>query len=76
MGLEQGFLRSIWIWQIIFMDLNSFLYFNEKFLEKFFCLVGNMVKVDQYEGFLKVCLVVIEVVLWDNKIGLWFDYDW
>lgn len=55
--------------------MNSIFYVCENLLEKFFCMIGNIVKVDEYKSFLEVCVVVIEVVLWDEK-GLWFDYDW
>lgn len=74
-GSQQGSLRSTRTRQIIPTDLNSLLYLNEKLLEKFFRLVGNTAKADQYEGFSKARLAAIEAVLWDNKTGLWLDYD-
>lgn len=74
-GSQQGSLRSTRTRQIIPTDLNSLLYLNEKLLEKFFRLFGNTAKADQYEGFSKSRLAAIEAVLWDNKTGLWLDYD-
>lgn len=74
-GSQQGSLRSTRTRQIIPTDLNSLLYLNEKLLEQFFRLVGNTAKADQYEGFSKARLAAIEAVLWDNKTGLWLDYD-
>lgn len=38
-------------------------------------MFGNTAKADQYEGFSKARLAAIEAVLWDNKTGLWLDYD-
>ena len=71
----QGSLISTRTRQIVPTDLNSLLYLNEKLLEKFFRLAGNTAKADQYKGFSEARLAAIEAVLWDNKTGLWLDYD-
>ena len=72
---QAGSLSSTRTRQIIPTDLNSVLYLNEKLLEKFFRMSGNTAKADQYKGFSEARLTAIEAVLWDNKTGLWFDYD-
>lgn len=72
---EQGSLSGTRTRQIVPTDLNSVLYLNEKLLEKFFRMAGNTAKADQYKGFSEARLAAIEAVLWDNKTGLWLDYD-
>ena len=72
---REGSLSSTRTRQVIPADLNSVLYLNEKLLEKFFRMTGNSIKADQYKKFSEARLAAIEAVLWDNRMGLWLDYD-
>lgn len=74
-GSREGSLSSTRTRQIIPTDLNSILFFNEKLLAKFFRMAGNTAKADLYKRFSEARLAAIEAVLWDNKKGLWLDYD-
>ena len=74
-GSREGSLSSTRTRQIIPTDLNSILFLNEKLLGKFFRMAGNTAKADLYKKFSEARLVAVEAVLWDNKTGLWLDYD-
>ncbi|XP_067031122.1 trehalase-like isoform X1 [Acropora muricata] len=61
--------------QIVPTDLNSVLYYCERLLMKFSLLAGDTQKANTYKRYSEARRDAIQAVLWDNDIGLWFDYD-
>ncbi|RDD42449.1 Trehalase [Trichoplax sp. H2] len=70
-----GDLSSIVTKQIIPVDLNAILCFNELTLEKFSRMLGDNAKADRYKRASEARRDAIEGVLWDEYEGRWLDYD-
>lgn len=68
-------LADTMIRDIIPVDLNSILCWNENLLADFFELLGNNVKSARFRNLAQNRVEAIEDILWNNTQGLWFDYD-
>lgn len=57
------------------VDLNSLLYLNEIHLSKFYATLGNTKKSQKYLQLAKKRKEVMSRLMWDEKVGYFFDYD-
>lgn len=57
------------------LDLNSLLYLYEKDLAKAWEILGNSGKKDSYSRLAEKRAKVINELMWDEKAGYYFDYD-
>ncbi|XP_043471922.1 trehalase-like isoform X2 [Leptopilina heterotoma] len=60
---------------IIPVDLNAYLQRNAKRLSKFHAKFGNFVKSRYYQQIAMRYQVGIQTLLWNEKDGIWYDYD-
>ncbi len=61
---------------ILPIDLNCLLYLYEEDLAKAYELLGNSTKSKKYEELKSKRVKVINKLMWDEKAGYFFDYDW
>lgn len=57
------------------LDLNSLLYLYEKDLAKAYEVLGNKKKAEGYDAAAKKRSDVMNRLMWDKKVGYFFDYD-
>jgi len=57
------------------VDLNSFLYLYEVDLAKSYEVLGNVKKKEKFEQAAKKRAKVMNDLMWDEKVGYYFDYD-
>lgn len=60
---------------IIPVDLNAYLQRNAKRLSKFHAKFGNFIKSRYYQQIAMRYQVGIQTLLWNEKDGIWYDYD-
>uniref|UniRef100_A0A5S6QFV1 Trehalase n=1 Tax=Trichuris muris TaxID=70415 RepID=A0A5S6QFV1_TRIMR len=68
-------MKSIRTWSIIPADLNSFMCMNARILAKLNKDIGNLEKHDKYEWYFTLARKVLKYVHWNEKDGIWYDYD-
>ncbi|XP_050538011.1 trehalase-like isoform X2 [Daktulosphaira vitifoliae] len=59
----------------IYVELNAILQSNADILSNMFTLEGNYKKANLYEGIAKRFQIGIDALLWNDKRGIWMDYD-
>lgn len=74
-GTDGGTLADIDTPNFINVDLNAILHANAVTLAEWFHILDDPVKSAYYKAIAKRFLIGIEAVLWDEKAGMWFDYD-
>lgn len=60
---------------IIPVDLNSYLCKNAQIMSKFYNLLGQQQKANEYQEKVESFKQAIDDVLWNNEKGAWFDYN-
>ncbi|XP_064651308.1 trehalase-like [Lineus longissimus] len=61
--------------QIIPVDLNALLCWNEKLLGKMYRTLKNIAKAETFEKMAAIRQATIMNVLWDPDDGIWYDWD-
>ncbi len=61
---------------ILPVDLNCLLYKYEEDLGKAYEILGNSKKSERYKELKSKRVKVINRLMWDEKVGYFFDYDW
>ncbi|CAH0579004.1 unnamed protein product [Chrysodeixis includens] len=74
-GSNSGDLTDLHTRYIIPVDLNAIFAGALKNVAHFHRLLNNGRKAAQYEVLLKQWMDTIQKVLWDDKDGIWYDYD-
>ncbi|XP_072094258.1 trehalase isoform X2 [Mobula birostris] len=74
-GENNGTLKNTKTRQIIPVDLNSILCRNERILALFHEKLGNFSKAQFYKEAMNKRIDAVREVFWDNKQGIWFDYN-
>ena len=59
---------------IIPVELNSYLCHNAKIMEKFYNILGNKAKAQEYGRIFDNFKLSIDEVLWNDTLGAYFDY--
>ncbi|KAK0162248.1 hypothetical protein PV327_008600 [Microctonus hyperodae] len=72
---DVGNLTDISTCDIIPVDLNAFLQNNAQLLSRFNRLTGNFKKAKLYRNIAMSYQTAIDEVLWNDKEGVWLDYD-
>lgn len=70
-----GNISSIHTRYIIPVDLNAFIYWNARILNRFFTELGNKEKAAYYDSVAAEWLEAVTAVLWHPDLGVWLDYD-
>uniref|UniRef100_A0AB38ZE60 Trehalase n=1 Tax=Ectomocoris sp. TaxID=3104572 RepID=A0AB38ZE60_9HEMI len=74
-GFENLNLTNIRTSTIIPVDLNSLLHKCFATLSNWYYLLGDSIKYKQYKDLADQLLDAIENVFWNEKDGIWYDYD-
>ncbi|XP_062894807.1 trehalase isoform X1 [Mobula hypostoma] len=74
-GENNGTLKNTKTRQIVPVDLNSILCRNERILALFHEKLGNFSKAQFYKEAMNKRIDAVREVFWDNKQGIWFDYN-
>jgi alpha,alpha-trehalase len=59
---------------VIPVELNSYLCKSSGILANFFDIQGNIRKANTYRAKMKDIMEAIDVILWNDELGSWFDY--
>jgi alpha,alpha-trehalase len=70
-----GDLLDIETENIIPVDLNSFLYWDAILLAKFYNILGDLKKSQNYQDVAEQWKAAVTAVHWNENIGTWLDYD-
>lgn len=74
-GTNKGNLSDIKTRSIVPVELNALLYWNAKIIAKYYALDNNAKKAAEYERKALNLYLGIQAVLWNEKVGVWLDYD-
>ncbi|XP_053689119.1 trehalase isoform X2 [Sabethes cyaneus] len=74
-GTNAGTLTDLKCRSIIAVELNAILYWNAKIISEFYKLKNDLQKATTYEAKADEIKKAIQVVLWNEKEGIWQDYD-
>lgn len=72
---DDGTIADLKCRSIVPVDLNAILFRNAELLSKFFFLLGQYEKAIEYQLMADLMKIAITSVFWDEKVGIWLDWD-
>ncbi|KAK6619676.1 hypothetical protein RUM43_012433 [Polyplax serrata] len=72
---NQGNISSIHTRYIIPVDLNAFVYWSAKIISRFYGILENPEKQEQYAQIADTWRKAVTEILWHPDLGIWLDYD-